>query len=453
MIITTLSHSELLPSLRSVVKGQADALPSALNAGDRIKDVLGRISISRVFDFDGLREALDELDRPAETGPAGMQAQVRGEEPDVVLEAPRSCPGHQAQSEIRDSEDEDEDSSLSSPSSPQPLDASNKPREPSPHQPASLVPTQPHRHQPIADIVLITNLTALVTSLYTTRDRRHVHRMLRHLSSRLRYLSRSPSHGAPLFLLLNSTTSKRPSSKRQPPQENQPPSSTPLTPSSSAASSLSPSPRARSPSDDQRPLPEQARPRRERERRREEGGEEEGGEDGAAATTRSVFNPRSPSPTGGRDGAVDEYGYARHHPNPRSELLARLARRNRPFLGARFDALVQDVHLLATRVPKTDADADVFFAGLAAVGGSESAAGAGDGVRFVWVVEVLGDGVGVWVEDVEEEDGEERGMAWGAGRGGEEGRMGRRFNREQRWAGVEVREERGGVRVVDALGI
>jgi hypothetical protein len=28
--------------------------------------------------------------------------------------------------------------------------------------------------------------------------------------------------------------------------------------------------------------------------------------------------------------------------------------------------------------------------------------------------------------------------------------MGRRFNREQRWAGVEVKDGRGGVRVVDA---
>ncbi len=76
---------------------------------------------------------------------------------------------------------------------------------------------------------------------------------------------------------------------------------------------------------------------------------------------RSVFNPRPPDP-GEEEGEVDEYGYARH-PNPDFDLVARLSRRNRPFFGLRFHGMA-DVHLLATRVPRTDKDAEVFFGGL-----------------------------------------------------------------------------------------
>lgn len=407
-----------------------DALPSASNAGARVKDVLGRISISRVFDFDGLREALDELDRPAEAGPVEAQAQVPAEQPDDVLEVARLLPGHEPQPEIRDSQDEDEASSPCSPSSLQQVNVPNMPQEQKSKQPPSPSPVQPHPHSPVPDLVLITNLTALITSLYTTRDRRHAHRMLRHLSSRLRYLSRSPSHGAPLFVLLNTTTSRPPSSN--PPQglqQDQPPSSP-------TQSSPSPSP-PRSPSARPPPLRDQ--------RATNHGARNREAQEDISAM-HSVFNPPAPDPAEER-GEVDQYGYARH-PNLRFGLLARLARRNKPFFGARFAGLV-DVHLLATRVPRTDADAEVFFAALG--GDGTGVEGVGDGAGLVWVVEVLGDGIGVWVEDFEGEEGEELAVG-GGGEGREERRIGRRFNREQRWAGVEVREARGGVRVVDALG-
>lgn len=139
-------------------------------------------------------------------------------------------------------------------------------------------------------------------------------------------------------------------------------------------------------------------------------------------------------------GEVDEYGYARH-PNPDFDLLARLSRRNKPFFGLRFGGMV-DVHLLATRVPRTDGDAEVYFGGLGKDGAGEMVS---EGVGLVWVVEVLCDGVGVWVEDPEGDE-----MEMDEGGRGEGARMGRRFNREQRWAGVEVKDGRGGVRVVGA---
>jgi hypothetical protein len=164
----------------------------------------------------------------------------------------------------------------------------------------------------------------------------------------------------------------------------------------------------------------------------------------------SIFNPPPPNP-GEEQGRVDDYGYARH-PNPDFALLARLSRRNKPFFGQRFGAVV-DVHLLATRAPRTDADAEVYyFSGLREDGGTGEVMG--EGVGLVWVVEVLRDEVGVWIEDPEEGEGEEErelGMDEGGAKGPRE-RLGRRFDREQRWAGVEVREEGRGVRVVDVTG-
>ncbi|OIW31225.1 hypothetical protein CONLIGDRAFT_679952, partial [Coniochaeta ligniaria NRRL 30616] len=210
MIITTLSHAELLPTLRSVVKGQVEALPGAGDVNTRIKAALERVSISRVFDFDGLREALDELDLPAEASHPQGGGEVPAQEPDDALEKPQSPAGHQTEPEIRDSEDEDEPSSPGSPASLGHPSSPGKP--PDPEHPPTPPPgtAQPQAQYQTPDIVLITNIPTLITSLYTTSDRKHAHSMLRTLSSRLRYLTRDPSHGGPLFLLLNSTTSKPP---------------------------------------------------------------------------------------------------------------------------------------------------------------------------------------------------------------------------------------------------
>ncbi|KAB5547240.1 hypothetical protein GE09DRAFT_1191021 [Coniochaeta sp. 2T2.1] len=476
MIITTLSHAELLPTLRGVVKGQVDALHGADDGILRLRAALERISISRVFDFDGLREALDELDLPSGTG---QDAAVSVRQPNADEEEPASSPQPHAEAEIRDSEDDEPSSSGSSSlSDPPPSPSEQAPPPPlqqqptSPHPQASQQQQQQQQQQPafpllqqdrqsqVPDIVLITNLTTLITSLYTTRDRKHAHRMLRHLTSKLRYLSRSPSHGCPLFILLNSTTSKSGDTKRPyPPDQQQPqdiPPSSPTSSSSSLLSHLSDSP-PHSPSDHLplpihqlqdgnhdpfAPLPQY---------RTEDSSDPENEEDDLAPV-RSLFNPPPPRP-GEKEGEVDEYGYARH-PNPEFEALTRLSRRNKPFFGLRFDVVVE-LHLLATRVPKREEEGD------------------GEGevdrrVETVWVVEVLGDRRGIWAEGgVGDEDEDEDD---GGGGGGYEGivegegewdenmegekqtgrRMGRRFYREQRWAGVKVLQEGGGTRIVDA---
>ncbi|KAI1434819.1 hypothetical protein GGR50DRAFT_687418 [Xylaria sp. CBS 124048] len=111
-------------------------------------------------------------------------------------------------------------------------------------------------------------------------------------------------------------------------------------------------------------------------------------------TLRSIFNP-GPSPVA--------YGSA----------ATQLARRNKPSFGATFAQLL-DLHLLGTRIPRTRDDAEVAI----------SLGSGAEEVRYAWVVEVLLDELGGW-------DGK------GA------------VNREQRWAAVDVRD---GVRVVDAFG-
>ncbi|KAB5560035.1 hypothetical protein GE09DRAFT_1236557 [Coniochaeta sp. 2T2.1] len=462
MIITTLSHAELLPTLRSVVKGQVGALHGEDAGNVRLRVALERISISRVFDFDGLREALDELDFPSGTG---QDAAVSFRQPDAE-EEPVSSPEAQEEAEIRDSEDDEPSSSGSSSLSdppPSPSEQASPPpqqQQQQQQQQPVFPPLQQDRQSTVPDIVLTTNLTTLITSLYTTRDRKHAHRMLRHLTSKLRYLSRSPSHGGPLFILLNSTTSKLGGSKRpysldQQQQQDIPPSPIPSSPLSHLSDSPPHSPldqlfpQQLQDHDPFAPLPQY---------RTEDSSDTEKEDD--LAPVRSLFNPPPPPPQE-REGEVDEYGYARH-PNPEFEALARLSRRNKPFFGLRFDALVE-LHLLATKVPRMEEGAEVYLGGLKGDGEGE----VDRRVETVWVVEVLGDRRGVWVEvgdeDEDEEDDGDRGGGYDGGMKGEgewdeemEGekqtgrRMGRRFYREQRWAGVEVLQEGGGTRIIDA---
>lgn len=114
-------------------------------------------------------------------------------------------------------------------------------------------------------------------------------------------------------------------------------------------------------------------------------------------TLRSVFNPPPLSLPGYRHGAA--------------------SRRNKPSFGLVFAQLL-DVHVLCTRVPRDADDADALYAPAP---GAEGAAE----VRYAWVIEVLLDETGVW------------------GPGG-----GRRRSREQRWGVVDVQ----GGRVRDAFG-
>lgn len=111
----------------------------------------------------------------------------------------------------------------------------------------------------------------------------------------------------------------------------------------------------------------------------------------------SVFNPRP----------LDVHGY-----NNRM-----LSRRNKPTFGLVFSQFL-DLHLLCTKVPRTKEDGERLFA--------TSDVDVGKDVKFTWVTEVLLDEMGVWNEE--------------SPRGG-------RKCREQRWAPVDVTPGR----IVDAF--
>ena len=119
-------------------------------------------------------------------------------------------------------------------------------------------------------------------------------------------------------------------------------------------------------------------------------------------TLRSVFNP---PPLSG-------YGPAYQHSGQD------LSRRNKPTFGLIFSSFL-DLHLLCTRVARTDADADAGEGG----GGVENAC------EYATVVEVLLDEMGVW-------PGPKPGETDNTRIGQE-----RRF-REQRWGAVSVRDGR-----------
>jgi hypothetical protein len=116
-------------------------------------------------------------------------------------------------------------------------------------------------------------------------------------------------------------------------------------------------------------------------------------------TLRSVFNP-PPLPG---------YGPPNHHPGQD------LSRRNKPTFGLIFSGFL-DLHLLCTKVPRTDADVD-------------AGEGGGETVEYATVVEVLLDELGVW-------PGSKPGETGNTHIGQK-----RRF-REQRWGAVSVRDGR-----------
>lgn len=150
------------------------------------------------------------------------------------------------------------------------------------------------------DIVLITHMSTLLSSLFHQREKATAHQTLQLLASHLRYLARSTEHGGPLIMILNSTTSSE-NSVAAPGQDDGP--SRPQPPGG--------------PPNTSRPLD---------------------------PTLRSIFNP-PPLPVSGLP-----YSYDTPH-----------SRRNKPSFGLIFTQLL-DLHLLCTKIPRTRADAEALYA-------------------------------------------------------------------------------------------
>lgn len=191
------------------------------------------------------------------------------------------------------------------------------------------------------DIILITHMSTLLSSLFHQRDKSSAHEMLQLLASHLRYLSRAPEHGGPLIMILNSTSSSLDTTALEPP------TTAAMSNQQARDGALPPGPPPGAPpTPGRRPLD---------------------------PTLRSIFNPPPPPASG-------LLSYAYHHDTPH-------ARRHKPSFGLVFSQLL-DVHLLCTQVPRARGDAEEALYALEKRMAVR--------VNYEWVVEVLLDEIGVW---------------------------------------------------------
>ncbi|KAI1379030.1 hypothetical protein F4677DRAFT_442755 [Hypoxylon crocopeplum] len=431
-IITTLPAIAMLPTLRDAVRAQVHAKfgPAVTQrqqeAGTEVKRCLGLISVSHIFDIEGLWEVLTELETPPSPSPPSVRTttftteEVPSAQPEVPGQSPQrsawgeeepvvSTPPRVERTEVPDSDDEYDALCLPSPPPPPPRTPRLRPRLPTasprpahplppprprtPHKPASRLIGKEEDVSHIPDIILVTHFSTLLTNLFTRaadNDKSPAHSALQLLSSHLRYLARSSS--APLVMLLNTTTTTSASSS---------------TSSTTATTGAAKTPTAR-------PL---------------------------ELSLRSIFTqPLSPD-EGGAGAGVG--GVA----------MGKGKRQIKPAFGVTF-AQFLDLHLLCTRVPRTKSNAEVLFApqSAAAVGPYEA--------RYCWVVEVLLDELRVW--EWEGDDGaqgrDEDGVVGGVKNEKakevenkathHQTKRWKRRNREQRWGAVDARS---GVRIVDSF--
>ncbi|KAL0937369.1 uncharacterized protein CTRU02_207100 [Colletotrichum truncatum] len=421
MIVTTQPPAAVLPMLRDAVKAEMAAreVPAA-EVKDKLRACLERVSVSRVFDLDGVWEVLGDLDIPPESPgsegslmseiedalepPMRLPSELEEEqnlqpEPErIVLPDLKPNPVPRAErTEIADSDNEDAFSlppsssselspppssmlsMLATPEAPENMEIpeadAHETQSPGPQDvdlpvPPEVAaqaqesenrnPTKEGKELTTPDIILITHFSTLMTALFTRHDRGSAHDSLQYLSSHLRYLSRNlPS--SPLIMLLNSTSS----SKNKPSAESNPANLANIT-----EDMQPPPPLDEMSSKHNKPLD---------------------------PTLRSVFNP-PPLNIPGYTGQA-------------------LSRRNKPTFGLVFSQIL-DLHLLCTRVPRTKADADRLYA--------PSDVEDDETVKYTLVLEVLLDEMGVWEIDSTQEE---------------------RKLREQRWAPVDVRAGR----IVDAF--
>ena len=155
LVITPRPRSEIAGALMRGLRAALGESPEHL-----ARSYLDQVMLSVVFDVDGVWEVLAELNRAAALAPAAT--------------------------EIQDSQDEEDEPSLAG------------------------------EERRLPDMIIITHVSSLLTSLFTQRSSQAAHTVLRRLSARLRHLSRTLS-SHPVVLLLNSTSSSSSSTPSAPP--------------------------------------------------------------------------------------------------------------------------------------------------------------------------------------------------------------------------------------------
>ncbi|KAI6085013.1 hypothetical protein F4821DRAFT_241712 [Hypoxylon rubiginosum] len=455
-IITTLAAPVILPTLRDVIRVQVQAKlgpvvarqqqPAVVNA--EVRRCLERVSVSRVFDVEGLWEVIGELETPlappvpatapplqGETTPPAIgdgdedgNREALSSSPLSLLDSPSppdspswehaKAPAHHSppsaqprieQAEVGDSEDdEDEELEFSQPSSsplvqPPPPSLPPSPALP-PLRPSIASPTPaplPPPEKPIPTDEKPVREEEVVEAKDKVTTENHVPELIliTHFSTLLtnlftRAADNKASAHTTLQLLSSHLRSLARSSSASPliillNSTNAAASASTSTSTTNTTSGSIPS---SGPGVQNRPL---------------------------EPTLRSIFNSAPPS------AAVAGAGN----------------KRNKPAFGITF-AQFLDLHLLCTRVPRTRKDAETLFA--------PPAGGTAREVRYGWVVEVLLDELGVWdgsSDDNDDGGGEGKGTGKETGQGMQSKIPERkRLNREQRWGAVDVR---GGVVLVD----
>jgi hypothetical protein len=346
MVITAQPQGVVAANIRDAIRRQVGDGLSRREMIEPIKQCLGRVSIARIFDLDGLWEVLGELGKdrsddleaeiaseqrpPMERCGEARQDASRKEQPPqeaaepiqktpaVMTEIPDSqAPGDDDLSD--DMEVEEVDQSMPSPAIPAPekrISKSPPSSPPLPPQPNPRVASETS-NGPLPTIILIPQISNLLNSYFATHDKTSAHKTVEILGCHIHRLSRTlPS--CPLILLLNGTTTT---------------TTTPVTNSGPNPHDFS------------------------------------HGSTSSRDTLLSIFNTPPPAfGLGGYDGPM---------------------RRIRPSFGHTFAQLV-DVHLLCTKVPKTVNDAEALYD---AQGNRKHPSGP---AHLAWVVEVLHDGVGAW---------------------------------------------------------
>ncbi|KAL7802417.1 hypothetical protein V8C44DRAFT_344949 [Trichoderma aethiopicum] len=230
-IVTPKPPSTIVVLLKNAIAAELKTrgIMAAEDVAAQRRDCLDRIMLSRVFDMDGFCEVLADLEESVAAAASGEGEfeETRGDkgrpnDDGASTTAAATSVEHEPGpppivAEIQDSQDEDEPlSPLPTPPQPHIHDITQQKfpeaADPIPNNnapnPTAATATTTDIHHPEAtktpDIILVTHFSSLLTSFFTQRDKPAAHATLRHLSSRLRRLSRTlPSH--PLVLLVNST--------------------------------------------------------------------------------------------------------------------------------------------------------------------------------------------------------------------------------------------------------
>lgn len=152
-------------------------------------------------------------------------------------------------------------------------------------------------------------------------------------------------------------------------------------------------------------------------------------------TLRSIFNPPPPS----------HLGYA-------ATMAHALSRKNKPAFGQTF-AQFLDLHLLCTKVPRSREDAEVLFSSTTTTAEGiirQQQQQQQRPVRYAWVIETLVDELGAWewVDDTTATATEDNKDSKGGGKKMDDKKW-KMVDREQRWGAVEIRA--AGCHVVDAF--